>query len=69
MSELTPLALAPADAARFLAISKRTLSRLIRDGRVTARRTDGRLLIDTESLRSYYDSLPVGPHAPVRVRS
>ena len=58
-TELQPLALAPAAAAAFLSISKRSLSRLVAAGKVTARKAGPRTLIDTASLRSYFESLPV----------
>jgi excisionase family DNA binding protein len=59
-STITPIALPPAEAARLIGISKRSLYRLIADGRVVARR-DGsrRTLIDVASLRAYFESLPV----------
>ena len=66
-SDVTPLALTPADAARTLAISPRSLSRLVAAGKIKARRTAGRLLIDYASLRHYYEALPEGPHDPVRM--
>jgi hypothetical protein len=57
--ELQPLALAPLSAARFLSISKRSLSRLIAEGMVVARKEGTRTLVDVESLKSYYASLPM----------
>jgi|SRR5579863_1252327 hypothetical protein len=57
--ELEPLALAPLSAARFLSISKRSLSRLIAEGKVVARKEGTRTLVDVESLKSYYASLPM----------
>jgi excisionase family DNA binding protein len=67
-STITPVALPPADAARFLAVSRRTLSRLIADRKVVARRCGRRTLVDRASLETYYESLPTGQQAPVRVR-
>jgi hypothetical protein len=57
--ELQPLALAPLSAARFLSISKRSLSRLIAEGKVVARKEGTRTLVDVESLKGYYASLPM----------
>ncbi len=57
--DLQPLALAPLSAARFLSISKRSLSRLIAGGKIVARKDGTRTLVDVESLKAYYASLPV----------
>jgi excisionase family DNA binding protein len=59
-SIITPIALPPAEAARIIGISKRSLYRLVADNKVVARR-DGsrRTLIDVASLRAYFESLPV----------
>src|SRR5271168_2737711 len=56
---LEPLALSPANAARFLSISKRSLSRLIAAKKIEARK-DGppRTLVDVASLKAYYARLP-----------
>jgi excisionase family DNA binding protein len=59
VTELQPLALAPITAARFLSISKRSLSRLIADGKIIARKDGARTLVDVESLKAYYANLPV----------
>jgi len=56
--ELEPLALSPAAAARYLSISKRSLSRLITDGKIVARKAGPRTLVDVASLKAYYASLP-----------
>ena len=48
---LEPLALAPREAAAALSISKRSLSRLIRAGRIEARKARPRTLVDVASLR------------------
>jgi hypothetical protein len=55
---IEPIALAPSEAARFLSISKRALSRLIATGKVIARKDGGRTLVDVASLRAHYASLP-----------
>jgi hypothetical protein len=66
--ELQPLALAPLAAARFLSISKRSLSRLIADGKVVARKEGTRTLVDVESLKAYYATLPVKAEGNSTVR-
>jgi excisionase family DNA binding protein len=64
--ELEPLALAPAAAARYLSISKRSLSRLIADGTIAARKAGPRTLVDVASLKAYYANLPEKTdHAPI----
>jgi len=55
---MEPLALSPRDAAAFLGVSKRKLTRLIAAKRITARKSDHRTLVDVESLKAYYASLP-----------
>jgi excisionase family DNA binding protein len=52
------LALSPRDAAAFLAVSKRTLTRLIADKKIEARKSGPRTLVDVASLKAYYASLP-----------
>ena len=64
--ELEPLALAPEAAARYLAISKRSLSRLIADGKIVARKQGPRTLVDVASLKAFYASLAKKTdHAPI----
>jgi len=64
--ELEPLALAPVAAARYLSISKRSLSRLIAEGKIAARKAGPRTLVDVASLKAYYASLPEKTeHAPI----
>ncbi len=77
--ELEPLALSPAAAARYLSISKRSLSRLITDGKIVARKAGPRTLVDVASLKAYYESRPkkdrpsaeysAAAHAVLRPRS
>jgi len=57
-SMIEPLALSPLDAAAFLGVSKRTLTRLIAAKRITARKSDHRTLVDVASLKAYYGTLP-----------
>jgi excisionase family DNA binding protein len=66
MSGIEPLALSPRDAAAFLSISKRSLSRLIRSHKIEARKHGPRTLVDVASLKAYYNSLPKKTdHAPI----
>jgi hypothetical protein len=60
------LALSPKDAARFLSLSKRTLSNLIAAKKVTARKHGVRTLVDVASLKAYYVTLKLKTdHAPL----
>jgi excisionase family DNA binding protein len=58
---ITPLALSPADAARFLSLSKKTVHRLIAGGKLVAKKAGPRTLVTTESLQAYFENLPVKP--------
>lgn len=53
-----PLALSPREAAASLSISKRSLSRLIRAGKIETRKAGPGTLVDVTSLKAYYGSLP-----------
>jgi excisionase family DNA binding protein len=55
--ELEPLALSPAVAARYLSISKRSISRLIAKRRIEARKAGPRRFVDVVSLKAYCESL------------
>jgi excisionase family DNA binding protein len=55
---IEPLALSPADAAKYLGLSKRTVSNLIIAGKLIARRHGRRTLVETASLREFLASLP-----------
>jgi excisionase family DNA binding protein len=59
MGTLEPIALSPRDAAQFLSISKRSLSRLIRAHKIEARKDGPRTLVDVASLKAYYEALPL----------
>lgn len=59
MSAFGPLTLSPRDAAPYLAVSRRTLSNLIRSKKITARKSGTRTLVDVKSLTAYYESLPI----------
>jgi excisionase family DNA binding protein len=66
MGALEPIALSPRDAAAFIGVSKRTLSRLIRANKIAARKAGPRTLVDVASLKAYYESLPLKTdHAPI----
>ncbi len=66
MSTIEPLALSPRDAAAFLSISKRSLSRLIAARKIAARKDGPRTLVDVASIRAYYESLPLkNDHEPI----
>lgn len=56
---LEPLAVSPREAADMLAISKRTISRLIRARKLIARKHGKRTLVDVESVKAFYASLPI----------
>jgi len=74
---LEPLAVAPREAARLLAVSRRTVLRLIRSRKLTARKHGTRTLVDVESIKNFYATLPTitmpsplfGERAHVRPRS
>jgi excisionase family DNA binding protein len=74
---LDPLAVAPKEAARLLAVSRRTVSRLIRRGKLVAKKDGKRTLVDYDSIKAHYASLPpitaprllFGERAHVRPRS
>lgn len=66
MGTLEPIALSLREAAAYLAVSKRTLSRLIRANKIAARKAGLRTLVDVASLKAYYESLPLKTdHAPI----
>jgi excisionase family DNA binding protein len=60
MSELNNdiVAYSPADAATALSISRRSITRLIAEGRIVARKAGKRTLIDAASVKEYFESLP-----------
>jgi hypothetical protein len=59
MSRSDPFSLPPQGAADILSISKRAISLLIADEVLVARKADGRTLVDFQSIRAYYESLPL----------
>jgi excisionase family DNA binding protein len=56
---LNPYAVSVADAAKYLSISKRALSILIVEGKISARKFGKRTLVDLASVRLYFESLPI----------
>src|ERR1700692_791216 len=54
---IEPFALSPREAAKCLAVSKRTISRLITARKIVARKVGSRTLVDVASLNGYYESL------------
>jgi hypothetical protein len=50
----------------MLAVSRRTVSRLIREHKLVARKHGPRTLVDVESVKAFYAGLPVkSDHAPL----
>jgi excisionase family DNA binding protein len=67
MSALSPepLAVPPSVAAYMLAVSRRTVSRLIRSRKLAARKLGKRTLVDVESLKAFYATIPAkSPDGP-----
>ncbi len=56
MSE--PLSLSPEGASEYLSLSKPTIYRLLAAGTLKGKRSGTRTLIDGNSVRTYYRSLP-----------
>jgi excisionase family DNA binding protein len=54
-----PAALSPEGAAEYLSISRRALYFLLADKVLIARKAGSRTLIDFESVKAYYKSLPL----------
>jgi excisionase family DNA binding protein len=75
---LEPLAVSPRQAATMLAVSKRTVSRLIAAKKIPARKLGIRTLVDVAALKAFFATLPLktdsaplifGERAHVRSRS
>jgi excisionase family DNA binding protein len=63
---IEPFAMSPKAAAAALSISKRKLSILIADGVLIARKDGARTLVDFQSVKEYYASLPrITVHASI----
>jgi len=60
MPPFEPLALSPEDAAQYIGLSPGHVYHLLKVGLITARQTPGggRTLVDGDSLRAYYATLP-----------
>ena len=70
---IEPLALSPDEAAALLSVNKRTIYRLITGKKLIARKSGARTLVDYQSVKAHYDSLPSIsgasiPNAPQRRR-
>jgi excisionase family DNA binding protein len=71
---IEPAALSPKGACAYLSLSKRNISNLIADGVLIAKRSGGRTLVDFQSVKAYYEALPVKtvaasiPNAPQAMR-
>ena len=59
MSRPDSFSLSPQGAADMLSLSKRAVYLLIADGVLIARKAGGRTLVDFQSIRAYYESLPL----------
>src|SRR3977135_1411230 len=56
---IEPAALSPKGTCAYLSLSKRSVSTLVADGGLMAKRTGGRTLISSRGVKAYYASLPV----------
>jgi hypothetical protein len=71
---MEPAALSPEGAGIYLSLSKRAIYLLIADGVLIAKRSGARTLVDFESAKAYYKSLPFKtvaasiPNAPQSLR-
>jgi excisionase family DNA binding protein len=72
---IEPLALSPKAAASALSITSRAVYLLLADGKLKARKSGSRTLIDYASVKAYYAALPAKtvsasiPNAPRRKAS
>lgn len=58
MSDLTPIAVSVADAARMIGIGQTKMWELINAGTIDTRRCGRRVLVLADSLRAYVEALP-----------
>jgi len=65
MPVLEKLAVSPDDAAALLSVNKRTLYRLISRKKIIARKSGSRTLVDYQSVKKHYESLPLLSGAPI----
>ena len=56
---IDPAALSPKGAAQYLSITPRAVYNLIADRKLVARKLGSRTLIDFDSVRRFYEGLPV----------
>jgi excisionase family DNA binding protein len=56
---IEPLAMSPDAAATLLSVNKRTIYRLIGDEKLIARKEGSRTLVDYQSVKKHYESLPL----------
>ncbi len=55
---IEPAALSPEGAGAYLSVTKRQIYFLLADGKLIAKRSGSRTLIDFQSIKNYYASLP-----------
>jgi excisionase family DNA binding protein len=70
---IEPFAMSPDAAATLLSVNKRTVYRLITEKKLIARKEGSRTLVDYQSVKAHYASLPLLsgasiPNAPQRRR-
>jgi hypothetical protein len=72
---IEPAALSRKGTVAYLSLSMRTVSSLIADGTLIAKQSGGRTLVDFDSVKKYYQGLPLKtvsasiPNAPQCARS
>lgn len=59
VNSVEPAALSPKGAAEYLSLSLRSVSNLIADRVLIAKQAGGRTLVDFQSVKKYYEALPV----------
>jgi excisionase family DNA binding protein len=62
---IEPLAMSPDAAATLLSVNKRTIYRLIAEKKLIARKEGSRTLVDYQSVKKHYESLPLLSGAPI----
>ena len=55
-----PFAMSPDAAATLLSVNKRTIYRLVAEKKLIARKEGSRSLVDYQSVKKHYESLPLG---------
>jgi excisionase family DNA binding protein len=56
---IEPAALSPEHAGTYLSLTKRQIYFLLADGVLIAKRSGSRTLVDFQSVKKYYDGLPL----------